>query len=264
MKFFNLTNFKKHFTIVNIIVALITLSISALFKFSPLPTIVFNFFCVYPTEMHQYLLTGFLAITTRLGIKGIVENVVAEILPKPLYMDNVDNTNSGGSLSGNSQSNPQGGGGNSQPNLESQSSYKSDVVDGKHSNLESVWAKTSLTKLDQMLSDVMARREGIGYNLFKVDGKVDDLTKFEKDFIFKVLKESTQEVDKYMIRGYPEMSVKYYSHQAVIATNKGHLLVLSDTSQGKYTSFSKTPENISKVINAVREYENKRSNNNNN
>lgn len=138
MKFFKFNNFKKHFTIVNIIVALITLSISALFKFSPLPTIVFNFFGVDPTEMHQYLLTGFLAITTRLGIKGIVENVVAEILPKPLYMDNVDNTNSGGSLSGNSQSNQQGSGGNSQPNLESQSSYKSEVVDGKHPNLESV------------------------------------------------------------------------------------------------------------------------------
>lgn len=114
-----------------------------------------------------------------------------------------------------------------------------------------------------MLSDVVEGREGIGFNFFKVNGKVHDLTKFERDFIFKVLKESTEEVDKYMIRGYPEMPEKYYSHQAVIATNKGHLLVLSDTSQGKYTSFSKTPDNISKVINAVREYENKRSNNNN-
>ena len=178
-------------------------------------------------------------------------------------MDNVDNTNSGGYSSGNYQSNQQGGGANSQPNFESQSSYKSGVVDGKHQNLESVWAKTSLTKLDQMLSDVVEGREASGFNFFKVNGKVDDLTKFEKDFIFKVLKESTEEVDKYMIKGYPEMPEKYYSHQAVIATQKGHLLVLSDTSQGKYTSFSKTPNNISKVINAVREYENKRSNNNN-
>lgn len=263
MRFFNWNNIKKHITIVNIIVALITLSISALFKFSPLPIIVLGFFGVDPTEMFQYLLTGFLAITTRLGIKGIVENVVAEIFPKPLYMENVDNTNSGGYLSGNSQSNQQGAGGNSQPNSESQSTYKSDVVDGKHHNLESVWAKSSLTKLDLMLSDVLEGREARGFNFFKVNGKVDDLTKFEKDFIFKVLKESTEEVDKYMIKGYPEMPEKYYSHQAVIGANKGHLLVLSDTSQGKYTTFSKTPDNISKVINAVREYENKKSNNNN-
>lgn len=58
--FFYISNFTKHFTIVNIIVALISLTIVGLFKLSSLPTLYLEYIGVNLYELHQYILTGFL------------------------------------------------------------------------------------------------------------------------------------------------------------------------------------------------------------
>lgn len=139
-KLFTLSNLTKHFTIVNIIVGLISLTIGVLFKFSPLPTLILNFLGVDPSELHQYILAGFLGITIKLGIKGVVEEVVSEYFPRPLVLG-MNNENP---LGGNHQSNPQNnsqqpgnqqpGAGNSQGNSQQQSNSQESPQDGNRNN----------------------------------------------------------------------------------------------------------------------------------
>jgi len=81
---FSLSNLKKHFTMVNIIVGLISLTIGVLFKFSPLPALFLDFFWLDSSELNKYILAGFSGLTIKLGIKGVVEDIVESFLVKPL------------------------------------------------------------------------------------------------------------------------------------------------------------------------------------
>lgn len=104
---------------------------------------------------------------------------------------------------------------------------------------------------------------GESRNLFSVSGVVGDLSRSERYYIFRVLTQTSNETDKFLLKGYPDMPSKYYT-TAVYSLNKGHILVLSDRAQGKYTTFSNSPRNLEYVRNAILQYDNQRIINNNN
>jgi hypothetical protein len=74
-------NFAKHFTIVNIITALIALSVGTLIRNSEIPVIILKFILKYPTDNDIIIFSGFVTIITRLGIKGVVEDIISIISP---------------------------------------------------------------------------------------------------------------------------------------------------------------------------------------
>ena len=74
-------NFTKHFTIVNIITALIALSVGTLIRNSEIPVIIFKFILKYPTDNDIIIFSGFVTIIIRLGIKGVVEDIISSLFP---------------------------------------------------------------------------------------------------------------------------------------------------------------------------------------
>lgn len=109
-KSFTFSNLKKHFTIVNIIVGLISLTIGVLFRFSPLPTLFLDFCGLDSSELNKYILAGFFGLTVRLGIKGVAEDIIESFLVKPLKMnlgDILNPSTPSENSQGNTQSNPQ-------------------------------------------------------------------------------------------------------------------------------------------------------------
>jgi hypothetical protein len=74
-------NFTKHFTIVNIITALIALSIGTLIRNSEIPVIILKFILKYPTDNDIIIFSGFVTIIIRLGIKGVVEDIISSLFP---------------------------------------------------------------------------------------------------------------------------------------------------------------------------------------
>ena len=74
-------NFAKHFTIVNIITALIALSVGTLIRNSEIPVIILKFILKYPTDNDIIIFSGFVTIITRLGIKGVVEDIISTLSP---------------------------------------------------------------------------------------------------------------------------------------------------------------------------------------
>jgi len=86
-RYFSIKNIKKHFTLSNIIVGIIGLSVGCLFKFTGLSAGILNFFNLDPSLLNKYILSGFIVLVTRLGIKGMVEAYFEEIvIAKPLTM----------------------------------------------------------------------------------------------------------------------------------------------------------------------------------
>lgn len=160
----------------------------------------------------------------------------------------------------NSGSSSQVGGQNPQPGSLTQSTYKSPIVDGKHLEFEANLSRSCLEKLDNMLHSVVVG--GGSKNLFSVSGVVGDLSRSERDYIFRVLTQTSNETDKFLLKGYPDMPSKYYTSM-VYSLNKGHILVLSDRTPGKYTTFSNSPRNLEYVRNAIIQYDNQRIINNN-
>jgi hypothetical protein len=79
--------FMKHFTIVNIITGLISLFIGLILKFTPLASVILNFCGFDSIDLNQYILAGFISLTFRLGIKGVVEAIVEEIFPSELKIN---------------------------------------------------------------------------------------------------------------------------------------------------------------------------------
>ena len=74
-------NFTKHFTIVNIITALIALSVGTLIRNSEIPVIILKFILKYPTDNDIIIFSGFVTIIIRLGIKGVVEDIISPLFP---------------------------------------------------------------------------------------------------------------------------------------------------------------------------------------
>ena len=73
--------FTKHFTIVNIITALIALSVGTLIRNSEIPVIILKFILKYPTDNDIIIFSGFVTIIIRLGIKGVVEDIISPLFP---------------------------------------------------------------------------------------------------------------------------------------------------------------------------------------
>ena len=74
-------NFAKHFTIVNIITALIALIVGTLIRNSEIPVMILKFILKYPTDNDIIIFSGFVTIITRLGIKGVVEDIISTLSP---------------------------------------------------------------------------------------------------------------------------------------------------------------------------------------
>ena len=74
-------NFAKYFTIVNIITALIALIVGTLIRNSEIPVIILKFILKYPTDNDIWIFSGFVTIITRLGIKGVVEDIISTLSP---------------------------------------------------------------------------------------------------------------------------------------------------------------------------------------
>ena len=74
-------NFAKYFTIVNIITALIALIVGTLIRNSEIPVIILKFILKYPTDNDIIIFSGFVTIITRLGIKGVVEDIIITLSP---------------------------------------------------------------------------------------------------------------------------------------------------------------------------------------
>ena len=77
-KYFSFINLTKCFTLTNIIVGIIGITVGLVFKFTPLGSVILIFCGINPTEVNLYLVAGFTALVTRLGIKGVVEAIFSE------------------------------------------------------------------------------------------------------------------------------------------------------------------------------------------
>jgi hypothetical protein len=85
MKF--LFNIRKHLTIKNLILGLIIILITTLLKFIGIGKLILALFnLIDPSEAVQYIVSSFIALILRLGIKGIVEELVDQLMPY-LFMD---------------------------------------------------------------------------------------------------------------------------------------------------------------------------------
>ena len=112
-------SFFKHFTAPNIIGSLISLIIVGLFRFSPLPHEILTFLGIYPTEVNSCILSGFLALVTRLGINGVVEDFITpylEIFINKMKISDILDGPPGPNRSPPSQPGPSTGGSQHPPN----------------------------------------------------------------------------------------------------------------------------------------------------
>ena len=112
-------SFFKHFTAPNIIGSLISLIIVGLFRFSPLPQEILTFLGIYPTEVNSCILSGFLALVTRLGINGVVEDFITpylEIFINKMKISDILDGPPGPNRSPPSQPGPSTGGSQPRPN----------------------------------------------------------------------------------------------------------------------------------------------------
>lgn len=70
----------KHFTLVNMIVGVFVIIFVGLIKYSSLAIYLIVSFGFSETQYNEYIITGFLALITKLGIKGIVQEMVGPYL----------------------------------------------------------------------------------------------------------------------------------------------------------------------------------------
>jgi len=129
-RYFSINNVKKHFTLTNIIVGIIGLTVGCLFKFTGLSAGILIFLNLDPSQLNQSILSGFTVLVTKLGIKGVIEAILPDLpkslamdissflYPKPLAMDinrllnpTTPPSNSGGGVGGGSASPNQNPGG---------------------------------------------------------------------------------------------------------------------------------------------------------
>jgi hypothetical protein len=71
---FNRSTIVKHFTIVNMVVGLIGLVVSCLFKFTGSAYLLLDFLDLNNSLFSQYLLSGTSGLTVKLAFKGVVES----------------------------------------------------------------------------------------------------------------------------------------------------------------------------------------------
>lgn len=113
MKFIS---FSKYFSFTNIIAGLIAILVGALFKFSSLPYFILEFLHINPNEMNEYIFSGFIVMITRLGIKGVVEEMITPYLEIIINKININQMNIADLLNPDSPSPGQAGDGNHQGN----------------------------------------------------------------------------------------------------------------------------------------------------
>lgn len=140
MKYITLENLKKHFTLKNIIIGFISLTIGLLFRCVGLAELFLSYLGIDNTDFNQNVLSGFLVLTSRLGIKGVIDDIFESFMTKPLTMDLGDILNPStpphqgtteGNLPGSPQGNPQGNAqGNPQGNSGGNDDW-GDVTQGK-------------------------------------------------------------------------------------------------------------------------------------
>jgi hypothetical protein len=78
LKHLTIKNITKNITITNIILGFFAVIIMALIKFSSLPAFILAFLHIPASEYYEYILAGSLALMARLGIKGVVIEIVKE------------------------------------------------------------------------------------------------------------------------------------------------------------------------------------------
>jgi len=74
-------SFKKHLTLSSILASSLALGITCLFKYSGLPLVILHYFVIDPVEHYIYLISGFVGILSKLGLKGIIEEIIPLITP---------------------------------------------------------------------------------------------------------------------------------------------------------------------------------------
>ena len=77
-KHFTIRNFRKYLTVTNIILGVFAIIIMALIKVSNVPMWILTFLHLPDTEYLQCVITGSLSLLARLGIKGVVIEIVQE------------------------------------------------------------------------------------------------------------------------------------------------------------------------------------------
>nr|YP_009867819.1 NADH dehydrogenase subunit 4 [Nemania diffusa]QKG05018.1 NADH dehydrogenase subunit 4 [Nemania diffusa] len=120
----------KHFTLLNIMVAFISLFLGVIFKFIILPLII-EYFSLNLTDIVKYLLSGGFVIIIRLAFRGILEEMFSEHLPQHIMAMNTGDPNPsfpsqpGSSKGGSSQP------GSSKPGSSQVGTSKAETSDNK-------------------------------------------------------------------------------------------------------------------------------------
>ena len=69
---------RKHLTLNNIIIGLVSLIVMGLVKTLHIPTYILNLFNLENIELLEYIIAGFFGLVSRLGFKGIVEGIFVD------------------------------------------------------------------------------------------------------------------------------------------------------------------------------------------
>jgi hypothetical protein len=88
-------NIIKHFTILNILTGILSITFITIVKFSGLAHIILDFLNLNPNELREYILTGFFGLIFRLGIRGLLEGFINELdfTPNVLTINGPDQPN---------------------------------------------------------------------------------------------------------------------------------------------------------------------------
>lgn len=81
-KFFSLKNILKHFTFSGITAGIFGIIVGSLIRYGSLGIIILTFFGIDPSLLNLSVLTGLLALISKLGIKGVLDTIIEENLPK--------------------------------------------------------------------------------------------------------------------------------------------------------------------------------------
>lgn len=79
IKYFYLKNIRRHFNLTNLVLGIVSLIFVGLFKFCGLADFLLTILSVTSNDFSQYLLSGFFGLVLRLGIKGIVEEILKDV-----------------------------------------------------------------------------------------------------------------------------------------------------------------------------------------
>lgn len=75
-KYITVTNISRHFSITNILSAILGTFVACLIKFTPLGTIFLTALNICPTNMYEYILGSIGGLSFRFAVKGVIEEVI--------------------------------------------------------------------------------------------------------------------------------------------------------------------------------------------